>query len=185
MGGGLDARARDLRGMKRVGADPFAAPPEERDPGRRLRGRLAAPVTVWCAWHGDRPVGLTVSSVMTVEGDPPSIAGLVGPLTDLWEAVEETGRFVVHVLDRDQVRLADQFAGRYPADPFDGVAFTPTPWGPVIDAAPTRACCLLNEGREVGFFVLVTAQAQEICIGAEADPLVNYRGEYFTLRSRR
>jgi flavin reductase (DIM6/NTAB) family NADH-FMN oxidoreductase RutF len=172
-------------GIKRFGTDPFATPPEERDPGRRLRGRLVAPVTVWCAWHADRPVGLTVSSVMIVEGDPPSIAGLVGPLTDLWEALEATRRVVVHVLDRNQFRLADQFAGRYPEDPFDGVAFTPTEWGPALDAVPTRASCMLTEGREAGFFVLVTAEARDIDIGAEADPLVNYRGEYFTLRSRR
>jgi hypothetical protein len=26
---------------------PFAVPPERRDPARRLRGRLVAPVTVW------------------------------------------------------------------------------------------------------------------------------------------
>jgi 3-hydroxy-9,10-secoandrosta-1,3,5(10)-triene-9,17-dione monooxygenase reductase component len=31
------------------GQPPFAVPPERRDPTRRLRGRLVAPVTVWTA----------------------------------------------------------------------------------------------------------------------------------------
>jgi len=31
------------------GQPPFAVPAERRDPARRLRGRLVAPVTVWTA----------------------------------------------------------------------------------------------------------------------------------------
>jgi flavin reductase (DIM6/NTAB) family NADH-FMN oxidoreductase RutF len=172
-------------GVRRVGTDPFATPPEERDPGRRLRGRMAAPVTVWCAWNGDRPVGLTVSSLVVAEGDPPSVLGLVGPLSDFWQAAEETRRFVVHVLDADQVRLADQFAGRYPADPFEGASCTSTEWGPVLDAVPTRAFCRLTNSREVGFFLLVVAEISEVELAAGSDPLVNYRAGYFTLRSRK
>jgi flavin reductase (DIM6/NTAB) family NADH-FMN oxidoreductase RutF len=172
-------------GVPRIGADPFASPPEERDPGRRLRGRLVGPVTVWCAWNGDRPVGLTVSSVVAAEGEAPSVVGLVGPLTEFREAVEEHQRFVLHVLDRGQVRLADQFAGRYPIDPFDGVAYTRGDWGPVIDAVSTTASCRLADARDVGFFLLVTAEIDEIHFGPDADPLINYRGGYFTLQSRR
>jgi flavin reductase (DIM6/NTAB) family NADH-FMN oxidoreductase RutF len=172
-------------GIRRIGTDPFATPPEQRDPGRRLRGRMAAPVTVWCAWHDDRPAGLTVSSLLVAEGEPPSIVGLVGPLSDFWQAVEQTRRFVVHVLDADQVRLADQFAGRYPLDPFEGVPYTPTDWGPVLDAAPTRARCRLTNSREVGFSLLVTAAISDVEAADESDPLVNYRAGYFTLRSRK
>ena len=47
--------------------NPFVAAVEDRDPGRRLRGRLVAPVTVWTASGADGPVGLTVSSVLMVK----------------------------------------------------------------------------------------------------------------------
>jgi hypothetical protein len=47
----------------RVGREPpFAVPPERRDPVRRLRGRLVAPVTVWTAGRPPGGAGLTVSS---------------------------------------------------------------------------------------------------------------------------
>jgi 3-hydroxy-9,10-secoandrosta-1,3,5(10)-triene-9,17-dione monooxygenase reductase component len=46
---------------------PFAVPAERRDPARRLRGRLVAPVTVRTAGHLPGGAGLTVSSVLVAE----------------------------------------------------------------------------------------------------------------------
>ena len=43
---------------------PFAAPEPERDPARRLRGRLGGVVTLWTAGSGAGRAGLTVSSVL-------------------------------------------------------------------------------------------------------------------------
>lgn len=57
---------------------PFATPLEERDPTRRFRGRLAAPVTVWTSGAVSGRGGLTVSSLLVAEGDPGIILGLVG-----------------------------------------------------------------------------------------------------------
>src|SRR5919197_877292 len=53
------------------GRHPFTTPPERRDPARRLRGRLLAPVTVWTAGHPPATAGLTVSSLLVAEGRPP------------------------------------------------------------------------------------------------------------------
>ena len=50
--------------------DPFATPEEQRSPLRRLRGRLAAPVTLWTADGPAGPAGLTVSSMLVAEGEP-------------------------------------------------------------------------------------------------------------------
>jgi 3-hydroxy-9,10-secoandrosta-1,3,5(10)-triene-9,17-dione monooxygenase reductase component len=60
------------------GQPPFAVPPERRDPTRRLRGRLVAPVTVWTAGRPPGGAGLTVSSVLVAEGDPARLAWLHG-----------------------------------------------------------------------------------------------------------
>jgi 3-hydroxy-9,10-secoandrosta-1,3,5(10)-triene-9,17-dione monooxygenase reductase component len=55
----------------RIGRQPsFAVPPGRRDPARRWRGRLVAPVTVWTAGHPPSGAGLTVSSVLVAEGQP-------------------------------------------------------------------------------------------------------------------
>jgi len=121
----------DDSGMRRIGEDPYEVPPRERDLSRRLRGRLAAPVTVWTSTSSEgRPVGITVSSVLVGEGEPPVVLGLIGTLTDFWDAVQDSRHFVVHVLAEDQRRMADEFAGRYTQ-----VNFT-AGW----TAAPATAC---------------------------------------------
>jgi 3-hydroxy-9,10-secoandrosta-1,3,5(10)-triene-9,17-dione monooxygenase reductase component len=168
------------------GEDPFATPEPERDPLRRLRGRLTSPVTVWTAWDEHRrAVGVTVSSTVVGEGEPPHLFGLLGPLTEVWEAIEATGTWVVHLLSREQIRLADQMAGRYPDDPFRGVVITETAAGPVIGEAPTRVVCRLVDGREQGRSVLVTGRIDSIELGPSERPLVHYRSGYYSLAPRK
>ncbi|HUF15041.1 MAG TPA: flavin reductase, partial [Acidimicrobiia bacterium] len=58
---------------------PFTPGPEERDPVRRLRGRLAAPVTIVTSGAGDHRAGLTVSSLFVVEGNPGVVHAIVTP----------------------------------------------------------------------------------------------------------
>jgi 3-hydroxy-9,10-secoandrosta-1,3,5(10)-triene-9,17-dione monooxygenase reductase component len=174
-------------GVRRSGQDPFAAPPGERDPARRLRGRLPAPVTVWTARAPDgRPTGLTVSSMLVAEGDPPSLLGLVGPLTDFWEAASVSRTFVVHVLASDQVRIADQFAGRYPIDPFDGLKVEESDFGPVLGDVPTRAFCSVDAGGSspAGYFLLVSGRIARADFATPPSPLVAYRGRYLTVDRR-
>ena len=172
--------------VRHGGPDPFLTPEEKKDLSRRLRGRLASPVSVWTAWASDRrAVGLTVSSLMVGEGDPAFILGLVGPLSDLWEAIEASGRFVVHVLGANHVRLADQMAGRYPDDPFRGVSITEAEAGPVLTGIETRATCTLVDRREVGWSLLVHGRIDSVELGPVERPLVHYRSGYVSTGPRR
>lgn len=173
-------------GWNRVGTDPFATGATV-DEVRRLRGRLAAPVTVWTAYDPDgSATGITVSSVMVAEGEPASVLGLIGPLSEFWEAVSETRRFTVHVLDSDAMRVADQFALRYPGDPFEGLAVSRTEWGPSLDAAAVRARCALSGSMDAGYQLLVHGALTGIDTPDNGrPPLVHYRGRYLTTAPRR
>src|SRR5436305_10995250 len=92
--------------------DPFATPEGERSPVRRVRGRLAAPVTLWTA---PGPAGLTVSSVLIADGTPGRVLGLVDGESELWEAASSAGRFSVIPLTAEDRQLADRFAGLLPS----------------------------------------------------------------------
>jgi flavin reductase (DIM6/NTAB) family NADH-FMN oxidoreductase RutF len=159
---------------------PFVTPPEQRDPVRQFRGRLAVPVTIVTAGHGDRRTGLTVSSLVVAEGDPALVYCLLGPTTDLLEAIEDTERFVVHVAGQDHRETADVFAALRPSPGgvFAGRAVTDTPHGPVLEGFGTYALCSLIEGREESFSVLVAGRIDEVVPGDLVDPLVYFRGAY-------
>ncbi|MGH8981110.1 MAG: flavin reductase family protein [Acidimicrobiales bacterium] len=171
----------------RLGGNPFATPIEARAPARRLRGRLAAPVTVWTAQLGSgERTGITVSSVLVAEGEPPDVLGLVDPLSVFFDAAQSSGHFVVHVLSAEQTRLAEKFALRFPGDPFDGEEVSSTRFGPALESVRTRASCTFVGSSEVGFSRLLRGRVEEIALDERAArPLVYYRGDYQSVGPRR
>ena len=69
---------------------PFLEP--ERDPVRQLRGRLGGAVTLWTSGTGDGPLdraGLTVTSVLVANGEPPRLLALLDPDSDLAETLAD------------------------------------------------------------------------------------------------
>src|SRR5262245_15840461 len=157
--------------------DPFATPEHGRSPVRRLRGRLAAAVTLWTA---PGPAGLTVSSTLVADGEPARLLGLVDEESDLWSAVKLAGRFVVAPLGPAHRQLADRFAGLLPAPGglFAAGTWRQTAYGPVLADLDTWASCSLREARPVGFGLLVEGTVEHVEIGAGPDPLIHYRGRY-------
>ncbi|MBL7261482.1 flavin reductase [Actinoplanes sp. LDG1-01] len=160
--------------------DPFATPDEEKSPVRRLRGRLAAPVTLWTAAG---PAGLTVSSTLVADGDPGRVLGLIDDESDFWAAAERSGRFAVVTLTPADRQLADRFAGLMPAPGglFAGDDWADTAYGPVPAGARTWAGCRLESSRVAGWALLVEAVIETVEAGPPADPLIHYRGRYRTL----
>ncbi|HLU52016.1 MAG TPA: flavin reductase family protein [Acidimicrobiia bacterium] len=162
---------------------PFSVPIELRDPVRRLRGRLASPVTILTSGQ-QPPVGITVSSFVVVEGEEPRAAALVGPGSDFVEAAEETGGFVAHVLDGDEANLADVFAGLRPSPGgmFATVETEQTRWGPRITRLANWAGCRTEELRPLGDQLLLVGIIESLEVSELSDPLVYFRGRYRRLK---
>ena len=164
---------------------PFATPAADRDPARRLRGRLPAPVTVWTAGAGGDRAGLTVSATTVAEGEPALLFGLIGPDTDLWERLEESGSAVVNVLTWRHRVVADVFAGLHPSP---GGMFRTGEWadrgaGPVLRDASAYATVRLRGAREAGWSLLVeteivSVELPDLADGADESALLYLRGRY-------
>ncbi len=159
---------------------PFADPPSARDAVRAFRGRLPAAVTLWTAAGERRPAGLAVSSVLIAPGEPPRLLALLDPLSDLADALQSSQRAAVTVLESGQRQLAEIFAGLAPAPggQFAQAAFEPTEWGPVPTGATTWAGLRLEGVQELGWSLLATGVIEQASVGAAADPLIHYRGQY-------
>jgi len=162
---------------------PFATSPSDRDPIRRFRGRLAAPVSIVTSGDRSNRAGLTVSSLFVVEGLPARIMFLVGPSSDLWDVVAGTGRLVVHVCRAGHRAIADVFAGLRPnpGGVFAGVEVEVSEWGPLLVDLPDRALCTLEEMSEVGYSGVVTATVDKVETSDLTDPLLYFRGGYRTI----
>ncbi len=165
--------------------NPWEEPPDARDPLRRLRGHLVLPVTVWLAEaleEGEGPVGLTVSSVLMSQGEPPMLAGLISNESELADALEasSSGRFVVQLLGAAHRRLAQHYSGELPA-PANLLAVAETPRGPVLEAVPDRVFCRVSSSKSFGWSLLVEAEVEDIEVGEAGKGLAWYHGGFHVL----
>ncbi len=162
---------------------PFLPPDDERDPLRRFRGRMPAPVTLWATGAGRGRVGLTVSSALVAEGDPPVLLGLVDEDSAFWDQQPEM--FTVALAAPGQEYLADVFAGTMPAPggPFTLGAWEQTAWGPVPEgnAGWLGVRRTTGEPRHAGWAVVVEGVVEHVELGG-ADALAHVRGRYRDLR---
>lgn len=159
--------------------DPFSVPVNQRDPVRRLRGRLAAPVTVLTA-EEERPAGITVASFFVVEGEVARTAALLGAGSDFLDEAESSEAFVAHVLSDRQRTVADVFAGLRPSPGgmFASVRTETTPWGPRLVEVGDWAGCRVEEIRPLGDQFVVVGIIEELAVTDLSDPLVYFRGSY-------
>lgn len=155
-------------------------PPADRDPVRRLRGRLGGVVTLWTSEHDGVRAGLTVSSLMVAGGEPGRVLALVDPDSDFCDVLTDGGRAVVQLLEWAHRDLAEMFAGTAPAPggQFAQTTWDSTAWGPVLSTATTWVGVRLESAVEIGWSMLVTATVEETVIGEDGEPLVHRRGRY-------
>ena len=172
---------------------PFLPGDADRSPVRRLRGRLASPVTIWAAEHdtdGDRRrAGLTVSSLLVADGEPGYVIGMIDPLSDLWDALRVSRSAVVNVLGWQHRSLADVFGYVAPAPggPFKQADWQVTQWGPALQGCSWAGCRLAGEPATEtdtvgwGLLVRLVIEHTELADDSEsAGPLVHRRGRYHT-----
>ncbi len=162
---------------------PFLPPEGDRSPARRFRGRLPAPVTVWTSGAaGAKPAGLTVSSLLISDGDPPELIGLIDPDSDLADAIARHGTIAVSLLARSDHALAEAFAGTAPAPggAFRLAQWTDTDWGPVlVHTSAWLGARVIEEPQSAGWALLVRGVIEQVELAQSVeDPLAHLRGRY-------
>jgi flavin reductase (DIM6/NTAB) family NADH-FMN oxidoreductase RutF len=154
--------------------------PTDDDPVRRLRGRLGGAVALVTAGSADARVGLTVSSLMVANGVPGRVLFLVDPDSDLGESLEVGSPAVVQLLAWQHRHLAEAFGGTAPAPggPFRTGTFEDSDWGPRLVDATAWVSVSVEEIREVGWSLLVTATVDAVELGPDEDALLHRRGRW-------
>ena len=170
------------------GDHPFLPPESERDPVRRLRGRLGGAVSLWTAGRDSGRVGLTVSSMLIAPGEPGHVLGLLDPDSSLAQSLEEDQVVVVQLLRWKHRQLADAFAGQFPAPggPFrlgdEAAGWVDTDWGPLLADASSWIGARLVDAEtprpSVGWAQLYDCVIEHVQLGDDDDPLEHRRGRY-------
>jgi flavin reductase (DIM6/NTAB) family NADH-FMN oxidoreductase RutF len=168
---------------------PFAAPEPERDPLRRFRGRMVAPVSVWVAKDGERTAGWTLSSFLVADGRPAEVIGILDEESELADLLGTMQTLTVNLLSWSHRGLADAFAGIGPAPggAFKLGAWHDTDWGPVLDDGPGwLGARVATDPAHAGWGLLIRATIEHVEIGPDpADGLLaSVRGRYQSVASR-
>lgn len=166
---------------------PFATPEGDRDPLRRFRGRMPAPVSVFTTGSGRAREGWTISSFLVSEGDPDQLLALLDADSDLADALavaDDPVRVSVNLLSHADRHLADAFARVSPAPggPFTLGDWTDTEWGPRLTTASAWLGATLTAAptATVGWAQLLLGRVDEVELG-EGAAMAHLRGRYTDL----
>ncbi|MCC2593774.1 flavin reductase family protein [Tessaracoccus sp. OS52] len=161
---------------------PFLLPAEQRDPARRLRGRLPAPVSIWTSSGEGRRDGWTISSLLVADGKPAELVALVDEDCDWWGVFRETGKATVNVLGPGQGGIADIFArvAPSPGGPFRAGEWTDAEHGPRLAGATAwvGVRLLTPEPEHAGWGLLVRAVIETVDLADDVAALQHQQGRY-------
>lgn len=157
---------------------------------RQVLGHFPTGVTVVTATAPDgEPVGLTIGSFTSVSLDPPLVGWLPMVDSQRWAQINSSGSFCVNVLGAEQAELCWRFAKTSIAEPFEGVAWQPSPitGSPVLDGAIAWIDCAIEQVIEAGDHHFVIGRVLELEHAhpdSEPNPLLFFRGKLGDFRGQ-
>ncbi len=157
---------------------------------RQVLGHFPTGVTVVTATAPDgEPVGLTIGSFTSVSLDPPLVGWLPMVDSQRWAQINSSGSFCVNVLGAEQAELCWRFAKTSIEEPFEGVAWQPSPitGSPVLDGAIAWIDCAIEQVIEAGDHHFVIGRVLELEHAhpdSEPNPLLFFRGKLGDFRGQ-
>lgn len=148
------------------------------DEFRAALGRFASGVTVVTTKDASgRFHGITVSAFCSVSLEPPLILVCIEKVTGSSRAIDDSGAFIVNILDRSQQALSEHFAATIP-EKFEDVTYRPGMDGiPVLDDALVSLECRVTTTYDGGDHSIYIAEVENAEI-KDGSPLVYFHGNY-------
>lgn len=152
---------------------------------RAAMSSVAASVCVVTARRGDEMVGRTVTAVMSLSANPPTVLVSIDIMSRLADIIAKTGGFSLALLAEDQSDVGDAFAGKVvPEERFDRGTWSRWPSGhPMLSGAVTVMDCEVIGSIEMGTHVLFAGALIEVETDDTLKPLIWQRRDYHALSS--
>jgi flavin reductase (DIM6/NTAB) family NADH-FMN oxidoreductase RutF len=151
------------------------------DEFRRALSRFASGVTVVSTRDTTGKLhGITVSAFCSVSLEPPMVLICIEKGTTSHPAFEESGVFIVNILNEDQAWLSEKFADPQ-RDKFEGVDHHEGIDGvPVLSDALASLECRITFSYHGGDHSIFVGQVERVTV-ADGAPLLYFKGAYGTL----
>ena len=125
----------------------------------------------------DFPVGVTINSFNSVSLDPPIVLWSLNKRSPSLKAFDDTGRFVIHVLSKDQIGLSKRFSSQI-EEKFANVEYEFGQLGvPLISGCSAIFECTTWLRQEVGDHILFLGRVENFT-STEKEALLYYKGRY-------
>lgn len=150
---------------------------------RAAMAAMASTVSVVTARRGDERIGRTVTAVLSMAANPPTVLVSIDILSRLADLIAKTGGFSIAMLAADQAEVADAFAGKVEA----GGRFALGKWSdwpsghPMLLGSVTALDCEVIGAIETGTHVLFAGAIVEAETTTSRVPLVWQRHQYHGL----
>lgn len=147
---------------------------------RSAMAAIASTVGVVTARRGDEQIGRTVTSILSLSANPPTVLVSIDILSRLADLIAKTGGFSLAMLADDQAAVADAFAGKLePHERFHGESWSAWPSGhPMLLGAVTALDCEVIGAIETGTHVLFAGAIIEAETTTGRSPLLWQRHHY-------
>jgi flavin reductase (DIM6/NTAB) family NADH-FMN oxidoreductase RutF len=147
-------------------------------------GRFATGVCVVTSLGPEGPSGMTANAVTSLSLEPPLMIVCFALTSRTLAAVEHSRRFGVQFLAHDQEEVAARFASKMPEEEkFEGLPWTQRAGVPAIDGCLALLGCELKDLYPGGDHLIGVGEVVDLWRG-EGDPLVFFRGDYWSLTER-
>jgi 3-hydroxy-9,10-secoandrosta-1,3,5(10)-triene-9,17-dione monooxygenase reductase component len=151
---------------------------------RDAAGRFVTGVSVVTSFGSDGPSGLTANAVSSLSLDPPLLIVCFDRSARTLAAVEHSRRYCVHFLAHEQEDVAARFASKDPeSEKFAGVGWSSRSGVPAIDGCLAGLACEVKDLFPGGDHVIAVGEVVDYWTAA-GEPLVFFRGDYWTLSER-
>ncbi|MDB5474257.1 MAG: flavin reductase [Devosia sp.] len=147
---------------------------------RAAMSAVAASVHVVTARRGDERIGRTVTSLMSLAADPPTVLVSIDIMSRLADLIAKTSGFSVAVLADDQRHIANAFAGRVAAAERFGLGeWSAWPSGhPMLVGTASGLDCEVIGSIETGTHVLFAGAIVDAQTTTGRQPLIWHRHGY-------
>lgn len=145
---------------------------------RDAMGKFATGITVVTIEDNEEVIGMTVNAFMSISLDPKLIAISIGENASMYTKLQETKKFGVSILSKDQQDLSMIYANQIEQDQEINYIFQKGV--PVLKNTLATISCSVTDMIKAGDHMIFIAEVTDLAIN-DGKPILYFNGDYHSM----